>query len=75
MIPIPNAASRLIQRERSAMPLCEIIYVKHQTGNGWKWRPITGRPAAEPSKETFALFYECVSAARAKGYNPNRKCL
>ena len=49
---------------------CEIIYVKK--ANGWKWRSLTEPRAAETamSEETFALFFDCVSAARALGYNP-----
>ena len=61
------------------MPLCEIIYVKHKTGYGWKWRPVAAddeaRAGAEASEKTYQLFYECVTAARASGYIPNQKCL
>ena len=54
---------------------CEIIYVKQ--ANGWKWRTVSEPGAAKPqiSEETFRLYYECVSAARAHGYyNPAVKC-
>lgn len=57
------------------MPLCEIIFVRHETGNGWKWCPISAGQDRLPCKETFALFYDCVTAARAQGYNPNQRCL
>lgn len=59
----------------SPKPLCEIIYVKSE--KGWKWRalPNGGKPLPEPSKETYALFYDCVSAARRRGYVENIKCL
>jgi hypothetical protein len=59
------------------MPLCEVIYVKSTTGNGWKWRPVALdlEPGAKASEKTYQLFYECVSAARASGYTPNQKCL
>ena len=53
---------------------CEIIYVKQQEGNGWKWRPITDDAQVEPSAKTYQLFYECVTAARAKGYDVKLKC-
>lgn len=55
--------------------MCEIIYVK--SARGWKWRALDleGRPADEPSAATFELFYECVRAARARGYTENVKCL
>lgn len=50
------------------MRQCEIIYV--QDAKGWKWRAISAEnePKREASAETFQLFYECVVAARAKGY-------
>lgn len=55
---------------------CEIIYVKQKEAIGWKWRVIDDEGLAKVSKETYGLFYECVSAARAKGYSPpNVKCL
>lgn len=57
------------------MPICEIIYLK--SAKGWKWRVLSARGDAKPrtSQETFELFYDCVSAARAKGYQPNVKYL
>jgi len=57
------------------MKLCEIIYSKK--AKGWKWRPLAGgqRESAAESDEAFPLFYECVTAARAKGYQPNVRCL
>jgi hypothetical protein len=57
------------------MRLCEIIYVRQKEGGGWKWRPIADEGAIKSSEETYGLFYECVTAARANGYNPNVKCL
>jgi hypothetical protein len=56
------------------MPLCEIIYVKSKDGNGWKWRPVSKDAKRKPSAETYPLFYDCVAAARAKGYTANVKC-
>ena len=52
------------------MDQCEIIYVKD--AKGWKWRALTGRssPKWQSSEETFQLYYECVLAARARGYVP-----
>jgi hypothetical protein len=54
---------------------CEIIFVKRD--GGWKWRPVDekARPLGEASAETYALFYECVAAARSRGFRPNVKCL
>ncbi len=56
------------------MRLCEIIFVK--SDHGWKWRALDEDSERERaiSEETFDLFYDCVSAARARGYTPNIKC-
>lgn len=55
--------------------LCEIIYVKRPDNKGWKWRSIEPEGKPQVSDQTFDLFYDCVRAARAKGYEPNLKCL
>lgn len=62
------------------MPVCEIIYIK--SAKGWTWRALSrngeskrGESKLEAPQETFPLFYDCVSAARLKGYTPNIKCL
>jgi len=54
---------------------CEIIWVK--SANGWQWRSLDDQKPAkrQTSRETFPLFYDCVTAARAEGYDPNVKCL
>lgn len=55
--------------------LCEIIYVKKADGTGWKWRAIESARSPAVSDQTYPLFYDCVRAARARGYEPNVKCL
>ena len=56
------------------MRRCEIIYVKQANGTGWKWRAVSVDDKPEPlSRETFDLFYDCVTAARAKGFQPDRR--
>jgi hypothetical protein len=57
------------------MQVCEIIYSNE--AKGWKWRLLPERQRERPveSNEAFALFYECVTAARSKGYRPNVRCL
>jgi hypothetical protein len=55
------------------MPPCEIIYVK--SAKGWKWRALDEDTRKQPCKETYELFYECVVAARSRGYKENVKCL
>ncbi len=55
--------------------LCEIIYVKEKDAKGWKWRLVDPKGEPKASEATYELFYECIAAARAKGYHPNLKCL
>ena len=59
------------------MRLCEIIYVKEKSAKGWKWRPVVAQDGkTKASESTYELFYECIAAARAQGYQPpNLKCL
>lgn len=59
------------------MRRCEIVYVgRKQGGNekGWRWKSV-GDGRAQMSERTFPLFYECVMAARSRGYQPDIKCL
>ena len=57
------------------MKICEIYHVPFKGSFVWKWRhqPLEGR--AVESKETYQLYYECVSAALQSGYQPNIKCV
>ncbi len=57
-------------------PLCEIIYV--ESAKGWKWRALREdekQVQAKPCDETYDLFYDCVTAARARGFAANIRCL
>ena len=49
---------------------CEIFYVKRDGKLRWKWR-VSARDAstARPDEE-YELFYDCLSAARSKGFTP-----
>ena len=53
------------------MKACEIFHVPHKKSFRWKWRhnAADGRTVAE-SKESYALYYECIAAAREAGYEP-----
>ena len=53
---------------------CEIVYVKTDGTVGWKWRLVDDQGKPRASEETYELFYDCVSAARAEGLQPNVKC-
>lgn len=49
---------------------CQIIYVRERQGGGWKWRVVSSSGPVETSERAFDLFYECVVAARERGYEP-----
>jgi hypothetical protein len=50
---------------------CEIFHVPYNNSFRWKWRRLGEDGAVkEESQESFELFYECVCAARARGYQP-----
>jgi len=53
------------------MKVCEIFHVPHKKGFRWKWRHTgpDGRTLAE-SDESYALYYDCLTAAREAGYEP-----
>jgi hypothetical protein len=53
------------------MKPCEIFHVQHEKSFRWKWRHVQddGRVISE-SEEEYELYYECVSAARSRGYEP-----
>jgi len=54
---------------------CEIFHVPDGVSFRWKWRHVREDGSVLESNESYALFYECVCAARAKGYKPPIKCL
>jgi hypothetical protein len=49
---------------------CKIVYVRRSQASGWAWQPVSPEVEAKPSVDLYALFYECVVAARACGYTP-----
>lgn len=59
---------------KRAMNSCEIIAIKHGHSFRWTWRHVAKDGAIKKSPEAYELFYECVSAARKSGYQPNVKC-
>ena len=56
------------------MKLCEIYDVPSKGSFAWKWRHERADGSVIGSKEKYALYYECVSAALKSGYQPNIKC-
>ena len=56
------------------MPICKIHPVKHKDSFRWKWRHIAPDGRVRESETSYALYYECVMAARASGYEPQVKC-
>jgi hypothetical protein len=55
------------------MDICEIIAIKDKDSFRWKWRHVGADGDVEESDKTYPLFYECLSAAREKGYKPSFK--
>jgi len=52
------------------MKSCEIFHVPHKKSFRWKWRHTAADGRSVESSESYALYYECISAARAAGYEP-----
>lgn len=52
------------------MKCCEIFHVPYRKSFRWKWRHTGADGRAVESKESYALYYECISAAREAGYEP-----
>ena len=57
------------------MKYCEIYPVARKDKNAfrWKWRHTSTDGRAVESKDSYALYYECMMAARAAGYEPRRR--
>jgi hypothetical protein len=54
---------------------CEIFFVRERSTFRWKWRHLAWDGSVkEESEESYELFYECVCAARAHGYQPKIAC-
>lgn len=49
---------------------CEIFYVTRNGKLRWKWRHTAGDGTVDRSHDEYELFYECLSAARDKGFTP-----
>jgi hypothetical protein len=50
------------------MPICKIHPIKHKDSFRWKWRHVAPDGNVRESADSYALFYECVTAAREHGY-------
>ncbi len=49
---------------------CKIVYVTRSQASGWAWQAVSPEVEANASAQVYGLFYECVVAARARGYTP-----
>ena len=59
---------------KRCMKHCEIFHVPCQGSFAWKWRHQLTDGRVIESKEKYLLYYECVSAALQRGYQPVMKC-
>ncbi|HEX2649942.1 MAG TPA: hypothetical protein VHN19_08415 [Burkholderiales bacterium] len=55
------------------MPVCQIVRIRQEHADRWKWRYRASDGAVTESPQTFAFHYECVAAARLSGYQPDLK--
>ena len=49
---------------------CKIVYVTKSQASGWRWQAVSPEGEMKASAELYDLFYDCVVAARARGYTP-----
>ncbi len=54
------------------MKSCEIFHVPHKKSFRWKWRHTAADGRTVESRESYALYFECVCAAREAGYEPRK---
>ena len=55
------------------MQKCKIHPVTHKGSFRWIWRHVGIDGAIRESVKSYELFYDCVLAARASGYEPQLK--
>ena len=55
------------------MKWCEIFHIPHKKSFRWKWRHVATDGRTVESRESYALYYECFSAAREAGYEPRKQ--
>jgi hypothetical protein len=55
------------------MKSCEIFHIPSKKSFRWKWRHTGADGRTVESKESYALYFECVSAAREAGYEPRKQ--
>ena len=55
------------------MPVCQILRFRDDGAERWKWRHRAADGAVRESAESYAFHYECVTAARMSGYQPDLK--
>jgi len=52
------------------MQTCDIHHVEHEGTFRWRWRYVAADGTVKESAQSYPLFYECIVAARASGYEP-----
>lgn len=56
------------------MKPCVIFHVPRDGSFTWKWRHHQVDGGVVESKREYELYYDCVSAALGRGYQPDMKC-
>ena len=52
---------------------CEIYNVQRDQALRWKWRYVGAGGTMIEAEGDYALFFECVEAARAQGFQPTSR--
>jgi hypothetical protein len=55
---------------QESMPVCEIFLVANKRAILWKWRYLSADGRVDECKDGYGEYFQCVSDARAKGYEP-----
>ena len=55
------------------MRICQVVRFRQEQADRWKWRYRAPDGAITESAESYAFHYECVTAARMSGYQPDLK--
>ena len=58
------------------MDRCQIFHVARKKSNAftWKWRHTDRDGRVTEADDSYELYYECVCAARQKGFEPRIVC-
>lgn len=68
--PARSGEPRIKDSMNKPISYCKIVYVRRSQATGWAWQPVAPEGEGKASAEVYGLFYDCVVAARMRGYTP-----